>query len=961
MAERIGSILVRRRLITTGEIDEALRAQLIYGGRLGTILVELDLLELDDLADALAEQLRYPVVTEEQLDNAPAPALKVLTPEQAQAHQAFPFALEARRVKMAMASPHDPAVQDALAFITGLRVIPFLVPELRLAFVLERRYGMKRKERFIRLAPERNEKRRRRGQEPEPADRQGMPVPDAGEKEQLFGSLRESQYLSAEDDELESSGPDDGGPLARIHAAAQAMGADPGDLQAELEVRAEDPEFAEAPRQAPRREGVPVEWEGASEPSPQVLPPVPGAAGSPSPADAGTPAVCSPSAVETSASSPLPAVPPGVPEARLGAATDASADTNGSSALGTGSDPVGTPATPSMRGGGDPVPGPATPPTAESGPEQAVVTPRGPPVAPRRPPGGVPPPMPPRIPAPGYPPPPGYRYPVAPPPWARGGWGPPPPQWGYPPPPPWAARAPPALRQDLPPGTPAPVIRSRAPNDEDRLFDEDSLDQWTLRSDPYAVFEERPPAELAEAVSRVHATRRSRPLSAEVIDRAEIWEFLTWNDDSGRALQVEADGRPRDPLPLSSPWEHTEWNPVEEDAGLEIETLHPLTGPVAPWSAVGYPEDLILESPADEAEPSAWVAEPVNAESADAPAEPNALNTPVVAAAAAEPETTLGRTDGLNKTGRQEGHLCLSQQPVLVLTHGEGASLAEAPTEPDSASAPLTAAPASPDSAGTPLTAASVEADAVGGPLATADAAADSVDAPAVTEPAEAASDSPAAMAPADAASVDSPVAVPGSDPAPVAASAPLPSDRDNGHALSPEPAPEASAADGPTRALASGLPEGLEGELETACSANEISAALLQYCAMRFGRAFVLVESGGHASVWKGVGEGTDDPELCDLRVPLDLPSALKSAAGAGAPIHLEAPEGPVDEQLFAQLSPRSPYLVIAAVSCLGAPVAFVYAESALEPLSPDGEQELQTVVELAGRAHARLRSATA
>src|SRR5512140_3724980 len=106
MSERIGSLLVRKRLITPRQLEEALKAQLIYGGRLGTILVELDMLELAALGDALSEQRRYPLARSEDLESATETVIKLLTPEQAQKHMAVPFSLDGRRLKVAMASPY---------------------------------------------------------------------------------------------------------------------------------------------------------------------------------------------------------------------------------------------------------------------------------------------------------------------------------------------------------------------------------------------------------------------------------------------------------------------------------------------------------------------------------------------------------------------------------------------------------------------------------------------------------------------------------------------------------------------------------------------------------------------------------------------------------------------------------------------------------------------------------------
>ncbi|RJS20787.1 hypothetical protein DRW03_19110 [Corallococcus sp. H22C18031201] len=144
MAEKLGAILVRKGLITQAQLDEALNSQLIYGGRLGTHLVEMGLLDIDTLGMALGEQLRLPVAMEADFDVVPEATLKLLTAAQAEKHLAFPLGQEGRRLKVALASPLEIQHVDALGFITGLRIIPHVTPELRLFEYQLRRYGIQR-------------------------------------------------------------------------------------------------------------------------------------------------------------------------------------------------------------------------------------------------------------------------------------------------------------------------------------------------------------------------------------------------------------------------------------------------------------------------------------------------------------------------------------------------------------------------------------------------------------------------------------------------------------------------------------------------------------------------------------------------------------------------------------------------------------------------------------------------
>ncbi|MFP2900587.1 hypothetical protein ACLEQD_30155, partial [Corallococcus sp. 4LFB] len=78
--------------------------------------------------------------------------LKLLTADQAEKHQAFPLAVEGRRLKVAMANPLDLQTTDALGFITGMRIVPYVVPELRLFHYQNLRYGIDRPTRPLKAA-----------------------------------------------------------------------------------------------------------------------------------------------------------------------------------------------------------------------------------------------------------------------------------------------------------------------------------------------------------------------------------------------------------------------------------------------------------------------------------------------------------------------------------------------------------------------------------------------------------------------------------------------------------------------------------------------------------------------------------------------------------------------------------------------------------------------------------------
>ena len=144
MAEQLGAYLVRKGLITQPQWEEAQKSQLIYGGSLGTNLVELGMLDLTALGQALSDAFYFPLVTEAELEAVTPETLALLKPDLARTHQAFPLALEGRRLRVAMVEPQDPRHVDALGFATGMRIVPSIITEPRLVQMLEKRYGIPR-------------------------------------------------------------------------------------------------------------------------------------------------------------------------------------------------------------------------------------------------------------------------------------------------------------------------------------------------------------------------------------------------------------------------------------------------------------------------------------------------------------------------------------------------------------------------------------------------------------------------------------------------------------------------------------------------------------------------------------------------------------------------------------------------------------------------------------------------
>lgn len=152
MAPKIGELLVSEGLVTRKQLEEALKCQVIFGGRLGTNLVEMGIVGELDLLRCLSKQLEMPYVSPEQLMALTPDVIKLISREIAEEYKIIPLSLEKKRLTVAMWDPADLASIDAISFITGYIIIPVVCSELRLLLALEQYYGIKRELRYIQLS-----------------------------------------------------------------------------------------------------------------------------------------------------------------------------------------------------------------------------------------------------------------------------------------------------------------------------------------------------------------------------------------------------------------------------------------------------------------------------------------------------------------------------------------------------------------------------------------------------------------------------------------------------------------------------------------------------------------------------------------------------------------------------------------------------------------------------------------
>jgi len=197
MEMKLGEMLIHEGKITPAQLEEALKLQVIFGGRLGTNLIEMGILEEDEIARLLSKKLKVPYLDPpDHLMKIPAEIIQLIPRDIAEKYQVIPFRKENRRLTLVMADPSNLKSIDEIAFRTGFIIQPAVTPELRLSMALEKHYKVGRSRRFIAKVPtfEHNKaKPTVNSAQPSadpPADRRwlGAEIPDEATAQQWVGA-----------------------------------------------------------------------------------------------------------------------------------------------------------------------------------------------------------------------------------------------------------------------------------------------------------------------------------------------------------------------------------------------------------------------------------------------------------------------------------------------------------------------------------------------------------------------------------------------------------------------------------------------------------------------------------------------------------------------------------------------------------------------------------------------------
>jgi len=154
---QLGQLLVHGGIITAGQLEEALRRQAVYGGRLGTNLFELGYANVDAVSQGLARLHRVPAALARHFDRHDPAAIELIPRDLAAEAVAIPLAFsrtgEQRRLVVCMRDPGDREMIARLRQAAQLELVVCVAAEVVLYYWLERRYGVARERENVSVQP----------------------------------------------------------------------------------------------------------------------------------------------------------------------------------------------------------------------------------------------------------------------------------------------------------------------------------------------------------------------------------------------------------------------------------------------------------------------------------------------------------------------------------------------------------------------------------------------------------------------------------------------------------------------------------------------------------------------------------------------------------------------------------------------------------------------------------------
>jgi len=125
LKDRLTEILIKNKLITQEQLNQALEVQRKKGGRLSEIIIDLKFIKESDLISALSEGLSFPLIDLKRFKIDPE-ITKIIPHNIARLYQIIPISKIGDVVTLAMADPLNVFAIDHVESLTGYKINPII-------------------------------------------------------------------------------------------------------------------------------------------------------------------------------------------------------------------------------------------------------------------------------------------------------------------------------------------------------------------------------------------------------------------------------------------------------------------------------------------------------------------------------------------------------------------------------------------------------------------------------------------------------------------------------------------------------------------------------------------------------------------------------------------------------------------------------------------------------------------
>jgi type IV pilus assembly protein PilB len=140
MSQRLGDLLVKEKIITTEQLEQANKVQKEQSCRLGSALVKLGFLTDEDVTNFLSRQYGVPAINLSYFEIDPA-VVKLIPFETAKRYQILPLSRVGASLTIAMVDPTNVFAMDDIKFMTGFNIEPVVASESSILSGIDKAYG----------------------------------------------------------------------------------------------------------------------------------------------------------------------------------------------------------------------------------------------------------------------------------------------------------------------------------------------------------------------------------------------------------------------------------------------------------------------------------------------------------------------------------------------------------------------------------------------------------------------------------------------------------------------------------------------------------------------------------------------------------------------------------------------------------------------------------------------------